>query len=96
MSFVSTLLSTRSSKTKFEKFRSILTREEKCSTMDKHQYEELIRALTYEDVDAIVDRLESLKRRCYDSDAFQKGNDLFYFYHSINCAAVHEHFIRKL
>ena len=65
--------------------------------MDKHQYEELIRALTYEDVDAIVDRLESLKRRCYDSDAFQKGNvmnDLFYFYHSINCAAVHEHFGR--
>ena len=44
--------------------------------MDKSQFEELVGALSTEDVDSVVALVEGLKRRCYDADAFQKGTTL--------------------
>ena len=41
--------------------------------MDQSQFEELVGALSTEDVDSVVALIERLKRRCYDADAFQKG-----------------------
>ena len=55
----------------------------KVPTMDKHQYGELVGALSTDNVESVVARLESLKRRCYDADAFQKGNEIL---RDKNCA----------
>ena len=50
----------------------------KLKTMDQSQFDELVGALSTEDVDSVVAHIESLKRRCYDAEAFQKGTYTYF------------------